>query len=91
MVNEERPSYQEGDRVFLMSPVRNDAGKLFPPGLEGTIVGVWSGGAAYEVEFPQGESWHASSPENSLCTVRHDQIGAVSCGVPSVGTPMPQP
>ena len=40
--------------VRLTHSVRTDDGVEVPEGTEGTIVGTWADGAAYEVEFAAG-------------------------------------
>jgi hypothetical protein len=52
--------------VVLLRPAETDAGVSKPSGSTGTIVGVWAGGEAYEVEF--------SEPEGALATVRADDL-----------------
>lgn len=37
--------------VALVRPATTDDGTEMPAGSEGTIVGIWAGGEAYEVEF----------------------------------------
>ena len=37
--------------VALVRPATTDDGIDMPTGSEGTIVGIWAGGEAYEVEF----------------------------------------
>jgi hypothetical protein len=39
--------------VTLLREVLTDDGLTVPAGTEGTIVGVWGGGEAYEVEFDE--------------------------------------
>ena len=51
--------------VRLLHGVLTDNGVEVPEGAEGTVVGVWSKGAAYEVEFTAG-----------LATVMADQLEA---------------
>ena len=50
----EPQGFAELDGVRLLCPVTTDKGTTIPVGTEGTIVGVWAQGAAYEVEFADG-------------------------------------
>ncbi|MCJ2092276.1 MULTISPECIES: DUF4926 domain-containing protein [unclassified Methylobacterium] len=49
------------DDVVALAPVVTDDGDTIPAGTEGTIVGVWKGGEAFFVEFPE--------PAGALATV----------------------
>lgn len=42
---------RELSRVALTAPRKTDDGRVLPKGSEGTIVGTWARGEAYEVEF----------------------------------------
>lgn len=44
-------SIRELSRVALTAPYETEDGGVLPEGSEGTIVGTWARGAAYEVEF----------------------------------------
>ena len=46
--------FAELDGVRLLRPVTTDEGMTIPIGIEGTVVGVWAQGRAYEVEFAAG-------------------------------------
>lgn len=56
----------EGGVVALTEPVERD-GTVFPAGSVGTVVHVYRGRAAFEVEF--------TAPFTCVITVRHDQLG----------------
>lgn len=60
----------ELDRVSLSADVRSDEGHTVPAGSTGTVVAVWNGGEAYDVEFTE--------PIDALVTVRPDAIGAIA-------------
>ena len=47
-------SFAELDEVRLTSALRTCRGETVPAGSEGTVLAVWAGGAAYEVEFDAG-------------------------------------
>ncbi|MGE8131862.1 DUF4926 domain-containing protein [Methylobacterium sp. NPDC080182] len=68
----ERPfsaaSIAELDRVTLSQEVEGDEGEKIPAGSTGTVVGIWAGGAAFEVEFAQ--------PLSALATVKADAIAS---------------
>ncbi|AWN50257.1 DUF4926 domain-containing protein [Methylobacterium terrae] len=50
----EKPSrFRDLDQVLVTLPVTTDEGDRIPAGTEGTVVAVWRGGAADEVEFAQ--------------------------------------
>lgn len=54
--------FNELDEVALATPVYvKDVGRELPAGARGTVVGIWQGGKAYEVEF--------STPFECLVTV----------------------
>jgi hypothetical protein len=55
--------------VTLLREVVTDVGVTVPAGTEGTIVGVWADGKAYEVEFDE--------PVVGNATVRADALRAV--------------
>ena len=42
---------RELSRVALTSPHEMDDGRVLPEESEGTVVGTWARGAAYEIEF----------------------------------------
>ncbi len=44
-------SIPELSRVALTAPQPAEDGRMLPEGSEGTIVGTWARGEAYEVEF----------------------------------------
>jgi hypothetical protein len=60
------------DRVALTAVAVTDGGDRMEPGTQGTIVGVWRGGAAYEVEFAQ--------PPGALATVEAEDLRLVEHG-----------
>ena len=47
-------SFSDLDLVRLTQPATTDEGETVPAGARGTVVGIWSGGKAYEVEFEAG-------------------------------------
>ncbi|MCJ2042923.1 DUF4926 domain-containing protein [Methylobacterium sp. J-059] len=57
---------QDLDGVVLTVEAKSLDGDTIPAGSEGTIVGIWREGAAYEVEFAE--------PEGALCKVRPEQL-----------------
>lgn len=63
----QRPKHGPGttlrdlDDVCLLAEVVTDDGERIAAGTEGTVVGVWNDGAAYEVEFAE--------PAGALATV----------------------
>lgn len=59
--------FTELTQVTLSRPVQADEG-VVPAGSVGTIVHVWRGGAACEVEF--------SDPFETVATVRADDLAA---------------
>lgn len=60
------PLLKELDRVALLVDASTDEGKVIPAGSEGTIVGIWQDGLAYEVEFAR--------PFHALATVRIEHL-----------------
>ncbi|MCJ2120410.1 DUF4926 domain-containing protein [Methylobacterium sp. J-001] len=54
-------TFRDLDDVVVLAPVVTDDGDPIPAGTEGTIVGVWKGGEAFFVEFPE--------PAGALATV----------------------
>lgn len=56
----------ELDRVTLSRDVWGDGGARVSAGAIGTVVGIWAGGAAFEVEFTR--------PVPALVTVRAEAI-----------------
>ena len=60
-------TFSELDEVSLTRPVRiQDIGRELPAGARGTIVGVWQGGRAYEVEFAKPFPCLVTVPSESL-------------------------
>ncbi|MGU3666621.1 DUF4926 domain-containing protein [Methylobacterium sp. A49B] len=59
--NELRSDLRDLDRVALTAAAVTDDGVTMEVGSEGTIVGVWRDGEAYEVEFAE--------PAGALATV----------------------
>jgi hypothetical protein len=59
--NELRSDLRDLDRVALKAAAVTDDGVTMEAGSEGTIVGVWRDGEAYEVEFAE--------PAGALATV----------------------
>lgn len=47
-------AFAELSRVTLTAPATTDDGVEVGAGTSGTVVGVWPGAAAYEVDFPAG-------------------------------------
>lgn len=62
--------FNDLDVAVLKFAVISNDGEGIPAGTEGTIVGVWQGGASYEVEFVTLE--HGLG---TLATVGADQLG----------------
>ena len=63
---------RELDDVSILSEVVSDDGAAIPAGTEGTIVAIWLGGAAFEVEFSHPEGALATIPASGLRRVgRH--------------------
>ncbi|MGE7416352.1 DUF4926 domain-containing protein [Methylobacterium tarhaniae] len=44
---------RELDDVCITTDVTTDDGDTIAAGTEGTVVAVWNGGEAYDVEFPE--------------------------------------
>jgi hypothetical protein len=64
-----RPTFKELDDVALAAPVYVKAmNRELPTGARGTVVGVWRGGDAFEVEF--------TKPFECLITVRAEGLAA---------------
>lgn len=61
--------FKDLDAVRLGRSLETDDG-LMPAGSEGTVVGVWRAGAAYEVEF--------SEPFHAVETVNVEDLGPAS-------------
>jgi hypothetical protein len=61
--------FRDLDDVALLAPVTLDDGSTIPVGCEGTVVGVWRGGEAFFVEFPE--------PEGAVATVRPQDLRRV--------------
>lgn len=59
--NELRSDFRDLDRVALKVAATTDDGVRMEAGSEGTIVGVWRDGEAYEVEF--------ADPAGALATI----------------------
>lgn len=59
-------SFDELDIVALREPFPLSGNASLPRGAEGTIVGIWGGGQAYEVEFTE--------PVAALVTLQPFQI-----------------
>ncbi len=45
------PAFRELDRVRTLEVVSGEDGETVPAGSEGTVVAVWNGGEAFDVEF----------------------------------------
>ncbi|MGU3286341.1 DUF4926 domain-containing protein [Methylobacterium mesophilicum] len=60
------------DRVALRAHAITDDGVTMEPGTEGTIVGIWRDGEAYEVEFAR--------PMGALATVEASDLRLVKRG-----------
>ncbi|MFY9290806.1 MAG: DUF4926 domain-containing protein [Methylorubrum rhodinum] len=57
-------AFRELDRVRTLEVVSGEDGETVPAGSEGTIVAVWNGGAAFDVEFVRPvETLAAIAPE----------------------------
>ncbi|GJE55599.1 MULTISPECIES: DUF4926 domain-containing protein [Methylobacterium] len=63
------PLFAELSVVETLRPVETDDGRPVPAGSRGTIVAVYGGGKAYEVEFAR--------PVVGNCTLRADALQAV--------------
>ncbi|KNY20910.1 hypothetical protein [Methylobacterium sp. ARG-1] len=48
-----RPAFAELSVIAVLRDVQADDGVTVPAGTEGTIVGIWAGGEAHEVEFDE--------------------------------------
>ena len=72
--NEPRPDLRDLDRVALTAAVTTDDGDVMSAGAQGTIVGVWREGAAYEVEF--------AHPVGALATVEAGSLKLVDRAAP---------
>jgi len=57
---------RELDDVVLLASVVTDDGDTIPAGTEGTIVGVWKGGEAFFIEFPEPVGALATVPPTDL-------------------------
>lgn len=64
--DEPRSDLIDLDRVVLIADAVTDGGDSVAAGTEGTVVGVWRDGAAYEVEFAE--------PEGALATIEAGQL-----------------
>lgn len=69
---EPRSDLRDLDRVALTAPATTDDGVTMEPGTEGTVVGVWRHGEAYEVEF--------AHPMGALATVEANDLRLVKRG-----------
>ena len=67
--NELRSDLRDLDRVALKAAAMTDDGVTTEAGSEGTIVGIWGGGEAYEVEFAE--------PAGALATVEATDLRLV--------------
>ena len=67
--NELRSDLRDLDRVALITAAVTDDGVTMEAGSEGTIVGVWRDGEAYEVEFAE--------PTGALATVEATNLRLV--------------
>lgn len=64
--DEPASSFRDLDDVVLLSDAMTDDGITLPAGTEGTVVAVWRGGAAYEVEFAKPPGSLANVPAEHL-------------------------
>lgn len=69
---EPRSDLRDLDRVALMARATTDDGATMEPGTEGTIVGIWRDGEAYEVAFAQ--------PVGALATIEASDLRLVKRG-----------
>ncbi|ABY32852.1 DUF4926 domain-containing protein [Methylorubrum sp. SL192] len=65
---------RELDDVRVLTDVVTMDGDTIPAGTEGTVVAVWRGGEAYEVEFPE--------PMGALATVGASNVAFAGRPVP---------
>ncbi len=72
--NEPGALLRELDDVRVTVDVTTDDGDTIAAGIEGTVVAVWNGGEAYDVEFPE--------PMGALATVRAADLARVGRSVP---------
>ena len=64
-----RHMFDELDDVTLAAPVHvASLGRDLPAGAHGTVVGVWQGGRAYEVEFSEPFECLVTIPAEGLCS-----------------------
>lgn len=68
--NELRSDLRDLDRVALKAASVMDDGVTLEAGTEGTIVGIWRGGKAYEVEF--------AAPAGALAAIEATDLRLVS-------------
>lgn len=61
---------RELSRIALTSPQEIENGQVLPARSEGTIVGTWARGAAYEVEFTR--------PYAALITLQPNQFEVIA-------------
>jgi hypothetical protein len=52
--------------VRMLVPVETDAGETVAAGTEGTVVAIWAGGAAFDIEFDE--------PIEGLAIVRREHV-----------------
>ena len=69
---EPRSDLRDLDRVALTTAATTDGGDTMQPGTQGTVVGIWRDGEAYEVEFAQ--------PVGALATVEAAGLRLVKRG-----------
>ncbi len=68
--SEPQSRFQDLDDVRINVAVVTDDGDRIEAGSEGTVVGIWRDGAAYEVEFAQ--------PPGALATIEADDLTLVA-------------
>ena len=71
---EPRSALRELDRVALTAGLVTDEEIAIEAGTQGTVVGIWRDGAAYEVEF--------ADPPGTLATVEADGLELIDRAVP---------
>ncbi|UHC14705.1 DUF4926 domain-containing protein [Methylobacterium currus] len=69
---------RELDDVRVLIDVLTDDGDTVATGTDGTVVAVWNGGEAYDVEFPE--------PMGALATVKAANLARVGRSVPRART-----
>jgi hypothetical protein len=65
-----QPLFAEHSLVRLVSRFDLDDGRTLPAGAVGAVVGTWSGGAAYEIEFSEPFHVVATVPRAKLAEDR---------------------